>query len=71
LRPKAITGKWNGPGKATSQGTKSAISKAFGATNMRERQFPRIVPTRIPLRRLSARTILGDAVNDELVSQEL
>jgi hypothetical protein len=40
---------WESPQKTTSQGTESAISNVFDAVNMVERQFPRVVPPRIPL----------------------
>jgi hypothetical protein len=36
----AITGKGNNPKKTTSQGTKSAISKAFDTIKIIKRSFP-------------------------------
>jgi len=61
---------WESPQKTTSQGTKSAISNVFGAINMIERQFPRVVPPCIATTAPPARKIVGAAENGEFISQE-
>ena len=58
------------PQTTTSQGTKSAISKVLGTINMIPRQYPRVVPRRIPPPRYQALKIVGAAENGEFTSQE-